>query len=81
LEKISETRYKCKVLALREGTNNIVVQILEQGCPPAAFPFEVTYTRPSAKGRNKSGGKEDVVIKKKTRKAGAATTPTPHLEI
>ena len=66
LEKISETRYKCKVLALNEGKNNIVVQILEEGCPPASFPFEVTYTKPSARTRNKPAVKEDVVIKKKT---------------
>ena len=76
LEKISETRYKCKILALNEGTNNIAVQILEEGCPPASFPFEVTYTRPSAKGRNKQSAKEDVVIKKKTK-----VLPTPHLDI
>lgn len=76
LEKISETRYKCKVLALNEGTNNIVVQILEDGCPPASFPFEVTYTKPSARTRNKPAVKEDVVIKKKTK-----VLPTPHLDI
>lgn len=76
LEKISETRYKCKILALNEGTNNIAVQILEEGCPPASFPFEVTYTKPSAKGRNKQSAKEDVVIKKKTK-----VLPTPHLDI
>ena len=79
LEKISETRYKCKVLALAEGNNNIIVQILEQGCPPASFPFEVTYTKPAAKTRNKPAVKEDVVIKKKTRKT--PVTPTPHLDI
>lgn len=76
LEKISETRYKCKVLALNEGTNIIVVQILEEGCPPASFPFEVTYTKPSAKTRNKPAVKEGVVIKKKTK-----VMPTPHLDI
>ena len=62
LEKISETRYKCKVLALNEGKNNIVVQILEEGCPPASFPFEVIYTKPSAKTRNKPAVKEGVEI-------------------
>lgn len=78
LEKISETRYKCKVLSLNEGNNNIVVQILEDGCPPASFPFEVTYTKPAARTKNKPAVKEDVVIKKKTKKA---QTPTPHLDI
>lgn len=79
LEKISETRYKCKVLSLAEGNNNIVVQILEQGCPPASFPFEITYTKPAARTRNKPAVKEDVVIKKKTRKATIISTP--HLDI
>ncbi len=81
LEKISETRYKCKVLALSEGNNNIIVQILEQGCPPASFPFEVTYTKPSAKTRHKSAVKEGVVIRKKTRKTAVYNAPTPHLDI
>lgn len=79
LEKISETRYKCKVLALNEGVNNVVVQILEEGCPPASFPFEVTYTKPAARTKNKPAVKEDVAIKKKTRKT--PVTPTPHLDI
>lgn len=76
LDKLSETRYKCKVLALNEGINNIVIQILEEGCPPASFPFEVIYTKPSAKTRNKPAVKEGVVIKKKTK-----VMPTPHLDI
>ena len=75
-EKISETRYKCKVLSLNEGINNIVVQILEDGCPPASFPFEVTYTKSSARTRNKPAVKEGVVIKKKTK-----VISTPHLDI
>lgn len=79
LEKLSETRYKCKVLSLAEGENNIVVQILEDGCPPASFPFEVTYTKPVPKTSKTSEVKEDVVIKKKTKKT--SITPTPHLDI
>lgn len=79
LEKISETRYKCKVMDLAEGENNIVVQILEEGCPPASFPFEVTYTKPVPKTSKTSEVKEDVVIKKKTKKT--SITPTPHLDI
>lgn len=82
LEKISETRYKCRLFALNEGVNNIVVQILEQGCPPASFPFEVAYTKPLAKEKNKPAVKENVVIRKKTRKAPTpAPSPVPHLEI
>lgn len=81
LEKISETRYKCKVIDLNEGNNNIIVQILEQGCPPASFPFDVTYTKPSARTKNQPATKEDVVIKKKTKKTQTSSSPTPHLDI
>ncbi len=66
-EKMSEVRHKCKVYSLKEGVNNIVVQILEQGCPPASFPFEVEYHKPVAKSRNKPAEKEKVTIKKKER--------------
>lgn len=64
-EKMSEIRHKCKVYSLKEGVNNIVIQILEQGCPPASFPFEVEYYKPVAKTRNKPAEKEKVTIKKK----------------
>ena len=67
LEKISETRYKCKVFNLEEGNNSIVVQIIEEGCPPASFPFEVTYTKPVAKTRNRPEVKESVTITKKAK--------------
>ena len=66
-EKMSEVRHKCKVHSLREGVNNIVVQILEQGCPPASFPFEVEYHKPVARSKNKPAEKEKVTIKKKER--------------
>ena len=62
---MSEIRHKCKVYSLKEGVNNIVIQILEQGCPPASFPFEVEYYKPVAKTRNKPAEKEKVTIKKK----------------
>lgn len=78
-EKISETRYRCKISALNEGINNVVVQILEEGCPPTSFPFEVIYTKPSAKTGSKPAVKEGVAIKKKTIKTHV--TPTPHLDI
>ena len=64
-EKMSEIRHKCKVFSLKEGVNNIVVQILEQGCPPASFPFEVEYHKPVAKTKNKPAENEKVTIKKK----------------
>lgn len=75
LEKMSETRFKCKVFALSEGVNNIVVQILEQGCPPAAFPFEVEYFKPVEKTRNTPAEEERVVIKKKPKSSAKKTTP------
>ena len=82
LDKISETRYKCKVFNLREGSNNIVVQVLEEGCPPVSFPFEVIYTKPVAKTRNKPEVKESVEITKKTKKTrNANNSSTPILEI
>lgn len=66
-EKMSEIRHKCKVYSLKEGVNNIIVQIVEQGCPPASFPFEVEYYKPVAKTKNKPAEKEKVTIKKKAK--------------
>lgn len=59
----SESRRECKVYNLKEGVNNLVIQILEEGCPPAEFPFDVEYYKPVAKTQNKS--EEKVTIKKK----------------
>ena len=78
-EKMSEFRYKCKVYSLEEGVNNIVVQILEQGCPPAAFPFEVEYHKPVARSRNKPAVKERVTIKKKEKPAEKKEAVRPHV--
>ena len=70
-EKMSEIRHKCKVHSLKEGINNIVIKIKEQGCPPAEFPFEVEYYKPVAKTKNKPAEKEKVTIKKKEKAAGS----------
>ena len=75
LEKYSETRYKCRVQELREGLNNIVVQVIEQGCPPVSFPFEIFYTKPVAKTRNQPEVEEEVVIKKKESRSVKRTIP------
>ena len=75
LEKMSETRYKCKVIALSEGVNNITVQIIEQGCPPATFPFEVEYHKPVAETRTTPAEKEKVTIKKKPKSAVKKSAP------
>lgn len=61
LEKMSEIRYKCKVESLNEGANSINIEVLEQGCPPAAFPFEVEYHKPLPRTKKK----ESVVFIKK----------------
>lgn len=76
VEKYSETRYKCRMRELNEGVNRIVVQVTEQGCPPLPFLFEITYTKPVAKGKNQPAVEEEVVIKKKeTRPAPKKTLP------
>jgi len=62
---IRETRYKCELFALAEGINNVNVNILEDGCPPSVFPFEITYVKPVKKSRNKPAIKEGVKIEKK----------------
>ena len=85
-DKMSETRYKYKVEGLNEGINNIVVQILEQGCPPASFPFEVEYHKPVEKTKTTPAEQEKVVIKKKPKvqpkvQQHNPTPSTPRLEI
>lgn len=79
LEKISETRYKCKISDLNEGVNNIMVQVTESGCPPALFPFEINYVKPVAKSKNKPEVKENISIKAKT-KVKAPAIPKPRLD-
>lgn len=58
LEKLSETRYKCKVFSLVEGTNTLYINIRERGLMPSVFPLEITYKKPVAKS-------EQVEIKKR----------------
>ena len=79
LEKYSETRYKCRVQNLQAGLNNIVVQVIEQGCPPVSFPFEIFYTKPVARSRNHPEVEEEVVIKKK--ESRPAKKPAPRVEM
>lgn len=67
LAKISETRYKCKLFALAEGVNTVNINILENGCPPSAFPFEITYTKPVEETPDKPEVKEEVKIEKKVK--------------
>lgn len=76
-EKMSEIRHKCKVYSLKEGVNNIVIEIKEQGCPSAVFPFEVEYHKPVAKTKNKPAEKEKVTIKKKEKAAKPLNVAKP----
>ena len=55
-------RYKGTVYNLKEGPNDITIEILEDGCPPIPYPHTITYTKSSAKNKHK---KEDIEIKKK----------------
>ena len=75
MEQVSAIRYKCKVYNLKTGTNNVIVQIIEDGCPPANYTFEVEYTKPTAH----AGG--DKVVMKKKKKPENTRPSTPHLEI
>lgn len=68
-ERVSETRYKCKVYNLHEGINTFTIQILEKGCPPADFTFEVNYISRPMRGEKK------VTMKKKKKET------TPQLRI
>lgn len=60
-EKISETRRKYLVSNLQEGVNNLNIIVKEKGCPESVFPFEIYYTKPVPKKKQK----EEVIIKKK----------------
>lgn len=81
LTKISETRYKCKLYSLKEGINNVNINILEDGCPPSIFPFEITYVKPAKKTRNKPAVKETVRIQKKVNVVRKPKKETPLLPI
>lgn len=56
-------RYTGKVYDLKEGPNDIIIKIEEEGCPPILHPYRLIYTKPSAKNKHK---KEDIDIMKKT---------------
>ncbi|MDE6027829.1 MAG: hypothetical protein K2G23_07150 [Muribaculaceae bacterium] len=60
-EKLSETRRKFLVSNLHEGINNLNICVIETGCPPSVFPFEIFYSKPVPKKKKK----EEVVIRKK----------------
>ncbi len=76
-EKISETRYKCTVSNLQEGNNTLNICVIEKGCPPSVFPFEITYVKPVPKKKKQ----ESVVIRKKSPVVSGQKKVVPRLEI
>lgn len=81
LAKISETRYKCNIYSLAEGVNNVNISILENGCPPSVFPFEITYVKPVKRSKNKPEVKETVKIEKKVEARKTSTRNAPVLPV
>lgn len=69
MEKITDTRYKCKVFNLKKGRNNIIVRVEEEGCPPADYTFEVDNSPRVEQGQT------NVTMKKKKVTTPAPTTP------
>ena len=72
LEKLSETRYKCRLYSPMIGVNRVVVKVSEAGCPPSLFPFEINYTKPKA---SSNAGQVEITAKGKdgsTQSSGAA---------
>lgn len=72
LEKLSETRYKCRLYSPMIGVNRVVVKVSEAGCPPSLFPFEINYTKPKA---SSNAGQVEITAKGKdgsTQTSGAA---------
>ena len=73
LVKVSETRWRCKLLSLKQGLNTVNVEIMEQGCPPKIYPFEVTYQKPSPKVKTPT---QQVKIEKSKTAPLKPTAPT-----
>ena len=73
IDKVSDSRYKCKVYNMQEGKNNIIIRIEEEGCPPADYDFEIDYTKPTAKNHDN--------IKIVRKKKYPHLTPTPILQL
>lgn len=54
-EKLSETRRKILVSNLQEGLNNLNIYVIETRCPTSIFPFEIFYSKPVPKKKQKEG--------------------------
>ena len=82
LEKLSETRYKCRMYSLAEGINKVTIKVSESGCPPSLFPFEINYTKPAGShaGGRKNGGQVEITTKNSdgsTQSSGITLPDTP----
>jgi len=80
-DKLSETRYKITLSSLAEGVNEFSVNILESGCPPQNFPFEVTYTKSVAKSRNEKAVSAKAEVRKKQVRSTPKQVNTPYIPI
>lgn len=60
---ITDTQYKC-VCDLSNSTESVytlIIEVTEDGCPSSQFPYELSYSKPSAKNKYK----EKIEIKEK----------------
>ena len=73
LEKLSETRFKCSLSNLQEGLTPFDVQVVEQGCPPALFPFEVEYHAAKPKTRTTPAQPQVLIVRKRVSEPGIDT--------
>lgn len=60
----SAYKYTAKVGGLKEGVNQVVIRVVEQGCPAADFPFNINYSKPKT-SKGKSDEPAQVNITKK----------------
>lgn len=73
LIKLSETRYKCRLYSPVEGINRLVVSVIENGCPPSYFPFEINYIKPKD---NTAAGQVEITKSGTVQQAGTAAAAT-----
>ena len=74
LIKLSETRYKCRLYSPVEGINRLVVSVIENGCPPSYFPFEINYIKPKD---NTAAGQVEITKSSAVQTTGTAAPAVP----
>lgn len=65
----SETQYECRIEKLNEGLNNLVIEVKEKGCPPVRTAYDIVYTKPVKRSKNKAAVQGSVTLNKKEEKA------------